>query len=185
MISGNDILTARLKLRQWRDEDLPLFARMSNDPRVMAYFPNLLTQQQSDELARHLAQKIHQQGWGVWVIETLGTRRFVGIAGLNSVADNLPFSPAVEALWRVDPALWRLGYGYEAAHAALQFGFESLALDGIVALTHTGNLPSISLMQKLGMTCHGEFEHPALPVAHRLRPHVLYRLAKEAQAIPV
>ncbi|CAA0085181.1 Uncharacterised protein [BD1-7 clade bacterium] len=185
MMPGNEILTARLRLRQWRDDDLQSFARMGNDPRVMAHFPNLLTQQQSDDLAHHLAQKIQQQGWGVWVIETLGTRRFAGIAGLNHVAEDLPFAPAVEALWRVDPAFWRLGYGYEAAEAAIRFGFESLALDHIVALTHTGNLPSIGLMQKLGMTRQDEFEHPALPAAHRLRPHVLYRLAREAQAVPV
>ena len=33
--------SARLLLRQWRDEDLPAFADMCADPHVMRYFPEL------------------------------------------------------------------------------------------------------------------------------------------------
>jgi hypothetical protein len=37
-------------------------------------------------------------------------------------------------------------------------------------------------MERLGMTHAPEedFEHPLLPAGHPLRPHVLYRLAREA-----
>ena len=178
MHSGNDILTPRLKLRQWKEADIEPFARMSADPRVMAYFPNLLNRQQSESLAHQLASHIANNGWGVWVIEALGTGRFVGITGLNTVGDGMPCGPAVEALWRVDPAFWRLGYGHEAASAAIDTGFNHLALDKIVAFTHIHNAPSIGMMHKLDMQQAEDFEHPGLPETHRLRPHVLFRLSK-------
>ena len=62
----------------------------------------------------------------------------------------------------------------------IQFGFKELGLDEIVALTSTGNLASRRVMEKLSMR-HDErddFDHPQLPDAHRLRRHVLYRLAR-------
>lgn len=34
-----ELESARLVLRQWRDSDLPEFARMCADPQVMRYFP--------------------------------------------------------------------------------------------------------------------------------------------------
>ena len=34
--------TARLLLRDWRDDDLPAFAALNADPQVMKFFPGLL-----------------------------------------------------------------------------------------------------------------------------------------------
>ena len=35
---------------------------------------------------------------------------------------------------------------------------------------------SVAVMERLGMTYSGEFDHPRFPPGHRLRRHVLYRL---------
>ncbi|MFN6940771.1 MAG: GNAT family N-acetyltransferase, partial [Parvibaculum sp.] len=72
------------------------------------------------------------------------------------------------------------GYATEAARAALAHGFGALGLGEIVAFTIPANTPSRAVMQRLGMT-HDEaddFDHPALPEGHRLRRHVLYRIAR-------
>ena len=68
-------------------------------------------------------------------------------------------------------------YATEAAREALRFGFEVLDLPEVVSFTATANLRSQALMQRLGMVrdVQGDFAHPALPVGHRLRAHVLYR----------
>ena len=39
----NYIETGRLILRSWKPEDLPLFAEMNKDSRVMRYFPATLS----------------------------------------------------------------------------------------------------------------------------------------------
>ena len=41
------IKTDRLILRLWKSEDLPLFTEMNKDPRVMRYFPAILTDEQT------------------------------------------------------------------------------------------------------------------------------------------
>lgn len=46
------IRTKRLVLRAWHEKDFKLFAQMNSDPRVMEYFPAILTPQESDDLAK-------------------------------------------------------------------------------------------------------------------------------------
>ena len=65
-----------------------------------------------------------------------------------------------------------------AARAALQFGFETLALPEIISITAAINHRSMAVMTRLGMQRDhsADFLHRKLPVGDPLRPHVYYRL---------
>lgn len=171
--------TARLQLRQWQPQDREAFAAMTADPEVMRYFPAPLTRPQSDAMADRCEALMAERGWGVWAVERLEDQQFVGIVGLHVPQADLPFSPCVEIMWRLARHAWHQGLATEAAQAALAVGFGPLQLAEIVAFTTTSNLPSQTLMQRLGMERDqaGDFEHPALPEGHPLRTQVLYRLA--------
>ena len=89
------------------------------------------------------------------------------------------FTPCVEIGWRLAAPYWGRGYATEGARAALAVGFETLGLGEIVSSTVPGNLRSRRVMEKIGMARDpaDDFDHPALPEGHRLRRHVLYRIA--------
>jgi RimJ/RimL family protein N-acetyltransferase len=167
--------TARLILRQWKAEDLEPFAQLNSDPWVMACFPQPLTREESDDLAKRLADRIDERGWGLWATELAATGEFIGFVGLSVPRWQSFFTPCVEIGWRLAHRFWGHGYAPEAARAALAFGFDMLGLDEIVSFTAKPNHNSIRVMQKLGMTLAGEFDHPDLPNGHRLQRHVLYR----------
>ncbi len=172
-----ELETDRLKLRQWRSEDYPMFAVMNADPIVMEYFPALLTVEESNGLATRMELIIAERGWGFWALEVEG--RFAGFVGLNEPGYPLPFSPCVEVGWRLAQEFWGRGYATEAATAALKFAFETLALTEVVSFTATQNLRSQSVMKRLNMQNTGEnFDHPNVPIGHRLREHVLYRIGR-------
>jgi RimJ/RimL family protein N-acetyltransferase len=171
------INTQRLLLRPWRDEDLPAFADMNQDPRVMEFFPAVLDRQQSDSLAMKIRQEMDDQGWGFWAVEMPGKVSFIGFMGLGKVGDDLPFAPGVEIGWRLSRDFWGKGYASEAALAALEIGFLQLKLREIVAFTAEHNLRSRALMSRIGLNYSDEkFEHPGVPPGHSLRTHVLYRI---------
>ena len=44
-----ELQTKRLILRQWCDKDQEPFAQLNTDPRVMEYFPYLLSREESDQ----------------------------------------------------------------------------------------------------------------------------------------
>jgi RimJ/RimL family protein N-acetyltransferase len=74
--------------------------------------------------------------------------------------------------------VWGHGYAPEGALAALDFACTMLHLDEVQSWTSTTNLSSQRVMTKIGMTRQPEddFDHPRLPVGHRLRRHVRYRI---------
>jgi RimJ/RimL family protein N-acetyltransferase len=180
MSNVSELETNRLKLRQWRDDDLAPFAALNADPEVMRYFPATMTRAQSDEFAGYVRDTIARQGWGLWAVEVTDGPAFVGFVGLNRVSFEEHFTPAVEVGWRLARPFWGNGYATEAAAAAVTFGFDQLDLEEIVSFTAPINEPSIRVMRRLGMRhdAAGDFDHPRVADGSPLRRHVLYRLAK-------
>ena len=171
--------TSRLRLRQWRDDDLPAFAALNADPEVMRYFPAPLSEEASDHMARHCRDLITSRGWGLWAVEVRETKTFIGFVGLHEPGHDLPFSPCVEIGWRLARPHWGKGYATEAAQRALRYAFERLALDEVVSFTSVGNLPSRAVMERLGFqNSHANFAHPALALDDPLSEHVLYKLSE-------
>ena len=176
--------TERLILRQWQADDFATFAQMNADPKVMQYFPKLLSEQTSDLIAHKCQQLISDKGWGFWAVSlregSENKGNFIGMVGLNEIHADMPFAPGVEIGWRLHKAYWRNGYAFEAAQAALKFAFTVLDLDEIVAFTAVINKPSQQLMQRLGMrNTQQDFNHPMLNPHHALAKHVLYKINKD------
>jgi RimJ/RimL family protein N-acetyltransferase len=177
-----EIRTARLRLRHWRDEDFEPSAAMNADPRVMEFFPNVISREESRVHFAQARARMAERGYGFWPVEVLGGAPFIGMVGLSNPDFPAPFLPVVEIGWRLAASHWGHGYATEAARAALAFGFERLALPEIVAFTTVANARSRRVMEKLGMrrSADDDFVHPLLPEGHSLRPHVLYRIRREA-----
>ncbi|HYM17420.1 MAG TPA: GNAT family N-acetyltransferase [Micropepsaceae bacterium] len=175
--------TPRLRLRGWQQNDLAPFAAMNRDPQVMEFFPKLLERSESDERANRFGERhFEQRGVGWWAVELVDGSCFIGCVGLLARPVEFPFSPCVEIGWRLARAHWGKGYATEAARTALAFGFGARGLEEIVSFTVPANVRSRAVMEKLGMVRNPDdnFEHPGLPECHSLRPHVLYRLNREA-----
>jgi RimJ/RimL family protein N-acetyltransferase len=170
-------MTERLQLRQWRDEDKPIFAEMNADPRVMEFFPSLLTRQQSDAGVDRSITHIEKYGWGFWALELRETEEFLGFVGMKNVTEDLPFAPAVEIGWRLAFPYWGKGYASEAAKASLDVAFNTLNLSEVVSFTPLQNLRSQRVMERLGMRRDSlVFEHPQVPTESPLLKHCLYRI---------
>jgi RimJ/RimL family protein N-acetyltransferase len=175
--------TERLQLRQWRPSDLDSFFAMSPDAEVMKYFPSTLSRQESDRIAKKCQSLIVKNGWGVWAVELLKTKEFIGIVGLHNPTTELPCSPCVEILWRIARPYWRQGYATEAATAALRISFEELNLEEVVSFAVLENVSSLAVMQKLNMANTVEiFKHPDVIEPEHLREQSVYRISRKTWA---
>jgi ribosomal-protein-alanine N-acetyltransferase len=177
-----ELQTQRLRLRAWRDEDLPIFAAMNANGEVNRYLLGPLTRLQSDAVVGRFIQHFQHVGFGMWAVEAPSVASFIGAVGISIPSYTAPFTPCVEVGWRMAPEYWGHGFATEAAQAALEFGFRKVELPEIVALTVPQNARSRALVAKLGMTraASDDFDHPLVPAGHPLQRHVLYRLRKEA-----
>ena len=60
-----ELITKRLRLRLWRDEDLPAFAALNSDPRVMQHMAKLLDHAESDASLKRIKENFAQHGFGL------------------------------------------------------------------------------------------------------------------------
>jgi RimJ/RimL family protein N-acetyltransferase len=72
------------------------------------------------------------------------------LSGFGGKADSLA-SAEMGLFWIIDPAHQRQGYAAEAAAALIDYAFQTLRLDRIVATTEFTNEASMGVMRRLGM----------------------------------
>jgi RimJ/RimL family protein N-acetyltransferase len=176
------LATPRLILRRWRETDRPPFALLNADPAVMAFFPALLSPEESDRFIERIEVHFDRYGYGLWAAELRESPGCIGYIGLWMLSFKAHFTPAVEIGWRLAAEHWGRGLPTEGAREVLRFGFEEAELKEIVSCTAVANIRSRRVMEKIGLTHdpRDDFDHPGLPEGHPLRRHVLYRLRREA-----
>lgn len=180
------LTTQRLILRRWQESDLQPFAEMNADPRVMEFFPNRLTREQSYSAIDRIESGFEKHGFGLCAVELVSDHSFVGFIGLSVPAFQAHFTPCVEIGWRLAAPFWGHGYATEGARAIVRYAFDSVKLDSLVSFTSEQNIRSRRVMEKIRMTFEPaeSFDHPNLPKGHLLRRHVLYRLRPKEFARP-
>jgi RimJ/RimL family protein N-acetyltransferase len=171
--------TRRLAFRVWQERHRAPWAAMNADPEVRRFFVSVLDEAQSSASMEAWRLQFEQQGWSNWAIELIASGEFIGFIGLSRPRGPLPFGPCVEIGWRLKRQAWGNGYATEGARECLRIGFERLELDRIVSFTALTNLPSIAVMQRIGMhDAQADFDHPNVPAGHALSRHCLYTIAR-------
>ena len=142
------MITDRLILRGWRDDDLDVLAAMNADPEVMRYIMDgsVRDREQSAAGLRRM-----MDGGRMFAVELRSTGTLIGWAGFAAPEFLPEVMPAVEIGWRFTWESWGHGYATEAAAAALRHGFADLGLDRVISIRHVDNVRSARVMAKIGL----------------------------------
>ena len=155
------IETPRLRLRNWREADIADFIRHTNTAPVMRWLGGV-----GDE--EHIREKVRsrmmswqaERGFTFWVVERKKDSELLGFCGIKIADDEgSPVEGEFEIGWRLREDAWGQGYAREAAAASLDFAFDRLGAERIVALTVEGNAASWGLMERLGMTRRSDLDY--------------------------
>jgi len=169
------IETGRLVLRNWTEADIEPFLRHTNTPQVMRWLGGVA---EAGEAGARIRERImawqEERGFIFWVVERKADGALLGFCGLK-IADT-PGSPVEgshEIGWRLREDAWGQGYAKEGAIAALDFAFDRIGAERVIALTCVQNEPSWGLMERLGMTRRPalDYDDPRFPA---LNPTIVY-----------
>jgi RimJ/RimL family protein N-acetyltransferase len=143
------ITTSRLILRALAEEDIGPLHCILGDRDVLRYFPNTNppTRDRVQKLISGQLKHWEERGYGWWAIELRSQNELIGWSGLQF----LPETEEVEVAYLLGKAFWGKGLATEAARAGLQYGFEDIELESIVAIVHPENIASQRVIEKLGM----------------------------------
>ncbi len=142
------IETPRLHLREFREDDAAALYELNSDPEVMRYTGDQAFTDPSD--AREFLRRYDEyarSGFGRWAVTDRKTGAFMGFCGLRRDRE----TGDVDLAFRLFRRHWASGYATEASRACLQAGFERFGLEEILGRAMRENLPSITVLQKLGM----------------------------------
>ena len=171
--------SSRLGFRNWKASDLGPFAAMNADTEVMKYFPGLLTKEESEANVERFKQQLQDIGYTYYAVDELESGEFIGFIGLSWKDFESSFTPSTDIGWRLKPAAWGKGYATEGAKRCLEYAFQVLNLEKVIAICPAVNTPSEHVMQKIGMRLKGRFDHPFLTQNKRLQECLCYELSKE------
>ena len=143
------IETERLILRPHTMDDVEPSYQMNLDKEVSRYTGDGGVQTR-EEIHRRIKENVlgdyAKYGFGRFAVILKSENKFIGFSGLKY----LPDLDEVDLGYRLIRQYWGKGYATESALASLDFGFNQLGMDKIIALALPENKASIHIMDKLG-----------------------------------
>jgi ribosomal-protein-alanine N-acetyltransferase len=141
------IVTARLRLRPLRRDDLDALAEVYLHPLVMRWIGT----HTREDVEREIAMQIEHQaslGWSFWAVEDRHTDRMIGDCGLQPLEHH---GPEVELGYDLHPDAWGRGLATEAARAVIRQAFGPLRVDRVVAVVKPDHVASQRVLEKSGL----------------------------------
>jgi ribosomal-protein-alanine N-acetyltransferase len=150
------IETPRLLIRPFEktDGDIVAMHALFSDPEVMKFLAGGISDTMDKTLER-VARWIglqEQFGYSLWAVIEKSSGEIIGDCGL------FPFEykgPEVELGYDIRRDRWGNGFATEAAGACLDYGFNELKLEYVVAVAFPENVASCRVLEKCGMTQRG------------------------------
>ncbi len=144
-----EIVTPRLRLRQFRESDLDSYAQITGDAETMRYIARGQPYDR-EEAWRSLGYLLgHWQirGYGLWAAEEKRSGALIGRIGLYRPEG----WPGLEVGWLVARDRWGEGFATEGARAALDYAFTVLREARAISAIAPENTASIRVAEKLGL----------------------------------
>jgi len=141
------ILTARLRLRPLRVEDVDALTDVYSHPQVARW----IGPHTRGDVAREIALHIDRQaslGWCFWAVEERASALLIGDCGLQPLEQH---GPEVELGYDFHPHAWGRGLATEAARAVMQHAFGPLEIERVVAVVKPENRASRRVLEKAGL----------------------------------
>ena len=150
-----EIVTARLRLREFVADDWPAVLAYQSDPRYQRFYE--MTEQTErgarDFVAMFLAQQQAQPRIKYQLAVTLkATDELIGNCGVRLKS---PGAREADIGYELNPEFWGRGYASEAAHAMVEYGFTELGVHRIWSWCIADNVASARVLEKLGMRQEG------------------------------
>ncbi|MEO8966411.1 MAG: GNAT family N-acetyltransferase [Solirubrobacteraceae bacterium] len=161
----DELITARLRLRPWREDDVGALAAINRDPEVTRYLNRPVDDAAVEAFFGLVTEHWAQHGFGFWAVDVCGAEtapQFIGFAGVAYPTFLPELAHRPEIGWRLARKVWGRGYATEAARAARDDAFTRLKLPELISIIRAENTRSQRLARTLGMTPEQTVFNPVL-----------------------
>ena len=152
-----EVATARLRLRQWRDDDVHALHAIYEQPEYLQTMPALTLEETRVQLDR-FRQRWQDDGYCQWAACDAASGELIGRIGLLCHHDwPLVDRPVPEVGWVLHRDWWGRGLATEGGQAGVDVWREHLADEPrLYSFTLPRNRRSRAVMERLGFSHRGE-----------------------------
>lgn len=155
--------TNRIFLRLLNETDIEAVFEMRSDADIMRFIRPLQTnRREAENWINLVSSRWAKERIGFCAMIEKSSGKFIGWCGLWRLTE----TKETEVGYALFKEFWGKGYAVEASKAFLAYGFETLNLEKIVAVTDPSNKNSRRVMEKLGMKFDGNGEYYGRELAH-------------------
>lgn len=86
----------RLGFRNWNLMDIDQLHEINSDEKVMEFFPNIPTKEQTEEFIKRMINQFQDKGFCCFAVEKLENNEFIGFIGLSEQTCDADFTPCVD-----------------------------------------------------------------------------------------
>ena len=141
-----ELLTDRLELRRWREEDLDPYAEIAADPDVTRYLGGPVDRATAwRQIAVFIGHR-ELRGWTNSAVLERSSGRLIGRGGLWQPEG----WPGLEVGWVLRRSSWGRGYATELGRAVRDHAFTELHAPHLISVIHRNNTMSIRVAEKIG-----------------------------------
>jgi RimJ/RimL family protein N-acetyltransferase len=161
----DELITARLRLRRWRPDDLGALTALFAEPSFSWHpFRRARSPEEAARFLEGVRDHWERHGFGRWAVCARSDGRLLGYAG--PAASSWPPVPrGWDIGWRLAARARGRGLGGEAAGAAVADCLDR-GVRPLVAVVESGNDASLRMCHRLGMRELDTRTHPAFGTAH-------------------
>jgi len=154
--------TERIRLREFDSTDGELIFRLLNSPGWLKYIGSRSITNIADAvnyIENKLQKSYRETGFGFYLVELKTSGEKAGMCGLvkREGLDDVDIGFALL------PEFENKGYAYESSEAVVKFAKDVLKVHKLAAITLPNNLPSVKLLEKLGMKFEKRINIPGDP----------------------
>ena len=163
MMANAELCGDRLRLRDFRPDDIEDVFRYASDPVVTRYAGWTPHRTPYDSMA--YIQRCLADDWGpiTFAVEHRREARVIGVVDIRILSR---FWRIGEIGYTLSRHYWGQGFNVEAGRLLLEYGFKQLGLRRIQAVCDTANRRSYRTMEKLGMARERFLGGERMPDSH-------------------
>ena len=171
---GVKLQTERLELRELTASDIDNLRPILQDADVMYAWEAPFTDSEAENWLAENLRRYKTDGFSFWSVEHKSDGAFIGVCG--PLIETINGVRYMGVAYIFAKAYWGNGYAAEAAAACVNYAFDNLSADEVIAEIRPENIKSRRVAERLGMTVRGSF---VKTYKGKAMPHLIYALAKE------
>lgn len=145
----------RLNFRKISANDYKSLCKILQDKEIMYAWEHAFSDEEVSEWIDKNLVRYKNEGFSYFAAIEKNTQSFIGVIG--PLIDDINGKKQIEIAYILDKEYWGSGYAIEGAKACVEYAFNALNIDKVIAQIRPENTSSRKVAEKIGMKIEGEF----------------------------